>query len=152
MQSHHDSVIEWLQGQSYFCYSMHYTDCSKIYLKGANSTIRLVCPCGFTALCNMSGGASEGNQFDQLVNQNLLLSSITPKKMTDFCVGINMKARNYQGNMIGVNLEHQHMTRMRNELYCEVIQKKVELEDQMLQQVLENEIPEFSTDAFYSHM
>ena len=100
----------------------------------------------------MSGGASDGNQFDQLVNQNLLLSSITPKKMTDFCLGINMKARNYQGNMIGVNLEHQHMARMRNELYCEVIQKKVELEDQMLQQVLENEIPEFSTDAFYSHV
>ena len=124
----------------------------KIYLKGANATIRLVCPCGFTALCNMSGGASEGNQFDQLVNQNLLLNSISPKQMDGFTTGINMKARNYQGNMIGVNLEHQHMAKMRNELYTDVIQKKVELEDSMLRQVLENEVPEFSFDAFYSHV
>ena len=122
----------------------------KIYLKGANATVRLVCPCGFTALCNMSGGASEGNQFDQLVNQNLLLNSISPKQMDGFTTGINMKARNYQGNMIGVNLEHQHMAKMRNELYTDVIQKKVELEDSMLRQVLENEVPEFSFDAFYS--
>jgi len=93
----------------------------KIYLKGANATVRLVCPCGFTALCNMSGGASEGNQFDQLVNQNLLLNSISPKQMDGFTTGINMKARNYQGNMIGVNLEHQHMAKMRNELYTDVI-------------------------------
>ena len=100
----------------------------------------------------MSGGATEGNQFDQLVNQNLLLNSITPKQMDGFTTGINMKARNYQGNMIGVNLEHQHMSKMRNELYCEVIQKKVELEDSMLAQVLESEVPEFSFDAFYSHV
>ena len=124
----------------------------KIYRKGANATIRLVCPCDFTALCNMSGGASEGNQFDQLVNQNLLLNSISPKQMDGFTTGINMKARNYQGNMIGVNLEHQHMAKMRNELYTDVIQKKVELEDSMLRQVLENEVPEFSFDAFYSHV
>ena len=100
----------------------------------------------------MSGDASEGNQFDKLVNQNLLLNSITPKQMDGFCTGINMKARNYQGNMIGVNLEHQRMAKLRNELYCEVIQKKVELEDSMLRQVLEIEVPEFSFDAFYSHV
>ena len=100
----------------------------------------------------MSGGASEGNQFDKLVNQNLLLNSITPKQMDGFCTGINMKARNYQGNMIVVNLEHQRMAKLRNELHCEVIQKKVELEDSMLRQVLENEVPEFSFDAFYSHV
>ena len=152
MSSHYDTCTEWLQGQSYFCYSKHYTECSKILLKGANGTIRLVCPCGFTALCNMSGGASEGNQFDHLVNENLLLTGITPKQMNSFCTGINMKARNYQGNMIGINMEHQHMSNLRKELYCDVIQKKVELEDSMLQQVLENEVPEFSTDAFYSHV
>ena len=45
-------------------------------LKGCNATVRLVCPCGFNALCNMSGGASEGEQFDRLVNENMLVSCI----------------------------------------------------------------------------
>ena len=100
----------------------------------------------------MSGGSTEGNQFDQLVNQNLLLNNISPHQMNQFLVGVNMKSKNYQGNIIGVNLEHQHMAKLRNELYCDVIQKKVELEDSMLKQVLENEVPEFSVDGFYSHV
>ena len=100
----------------------------------------------------MSGGASEGNQFDQLVNQNLLLNGITPNQMNNCLVGINMKAKNYQGYHLGVNLEHTHMAKMRNQLYCHVIQKKVELEDSMLKQVLENEVPDFSVDGFYSHI
>ena len=121
-------------------------------LKGCNATVRLVCPCGFNALCNMSGGASEGEQFDRLVNQNMLVSSIKPHEMNKFVAGINMKAKNYQGNIIGVNLEHRHMSQMRNELYCEVIQKKSDLENLMMMEVLENEIPEFSADGFYSHV
>lgn len=120
--------------------------------KGCNATVRLVCPCGFNALCNMSGGASEGEQFDRLVNENMLISCIKPHEMNKFVGGINMKAKNYQGNLIGVNLEHRHMAQMRNELYCEVIQKKNDLENQMMMEVLENEIPEFSADGFYSHV
>ena len=101
---------------------------------------------------NMSGGSTDGNQFDQLVNRNLLLNNIKPAEMNKFLTGINMKATNYQGNVTGVNLLENRMSTMRNDLYCEVIERKVALEEQMLQEVLQQEISEFSTDGFYSHV
>ena len=64
-----------------------------------------------------------------------------------------MKGKNYQGNLVGINLTEKRMATMRNDLYCEVIAKKVTLENQMLNQVLDQEgIPEFSFDGFYSNM
>ena len=121
--------------------------------KGCNSTVRLICPCGFQALCNMSGGADEGEQFDNLVNQNMMLNAIQPAQMNQFLTGINMKAENFQGNLVGVNLLEKRMSTMRNDLYCEIIQKRNDLEEQMLKTILAQEdMPEFSIDGFYSHM
>ena len=102
---------------------------------------------------NMSGGATDGNQFDELVNRNLMLTNIKPSEMQKFTTGINMSGKNYQGNMTGINFLEKRMSSMRNDLYCEVIQKKVALEDEMLQKVLAQDcIPKFSADGFYSHM
>lgn len=101
----------------------------------------------------MSGGAAEGRAFDELVNRNMHLNNLKPEEMNKFTTGINMKGKNYQGNLVGINLTEKRMATMRNDLYCEVIAKKVTLENQMLNQVLDQEgIPEFSFDGFYSNM
>ena len=121
--------------------------------QGCNSTIRLICPCGFNALCNMSGGSDEGVEFDHLVNQNMMLNAIQPAEMNQFLTGINMKASNYQGNVVGVNLLEKRMSNMRNQLYCDIIQKKNDLEEEMLKAVLDQEeMPTFAIDGFYSNM
>ena len=96
----------------------------------------------------MSGGATDGNQFDQLITRNLMVNNIKPSEMDKFLTGINMRC-----NVVGINLMKKRMSSMRNDLYCEVIEKKVALEDQMLREVLmQEDIPEFSCDGFYSHV
>ena len=101
----------------------------------------------------MSGGAAEAHEFDQLVNRNMMLNSIKPAEMNKCLVGMNMKAKNYQGNVIGVNLLEKRMATMRNELYHEVIQKRNDLENEMLKTALQQEdVPVFSIDGFYSNM
>ena len=102
---------------------------------------------------NMSGGATDGNHFDQLITRNLMVNNIKPSEMDKFLTGINMRCKNFQGNVVGINLMEKRMSSMRNDLYCEVIEKKVALEDQMLREVLmQEDIPEFSSDGFYSHV
>ena len=101
----------------------------------------------------MSGGSDEGVEFDHLVNQNMMLNAIQPAEMNNFLTGINMKASNYQGNVVGVNLLEKRMSNMRNQLYCDIIQKKNDLEEEMLKAVLDQEeMPTFAIDGFYSNM
>ena len=102
---------------------------------------------------NMSGGATDANQFDELVERNLMLNNIKPAEMQKFTTGINMSGKNYQGNLTGINFLEKRLSSLRRDLYCDVIQKKNELEDEMLKQVLAQDcIPKFSADGFYSHM
>ena len=99
----------------------------------------------------MSGGSSEGQKFDELVTQNIVTNNLKVKEMGKFFTGINMSAENFNGTVTGINLEHARLADMRNELYTDIIKKKDELEDAMLKKVLEqNEIPNFSYDAYYS--
>ena len=101
----------------------------------------------------MSGGAAEGNEFNQLVNRNLMINSIKTTEMNKFLIGINMKCKNYQGNTVGVNLTEKLMASMRSELYCEIIQKRNSLENEMMIAVLAQDgVPVFSIDGFYSNM
>ena len=101
----------------------------------------------------MSGGAAEANEFDELVNRNMMINCIKPTEMNKFLTGINMKCKNYQGNVVGVNLTEKRMASMRNDLYCEVIQKRNTLENEMMAAVLDqDENPVFSIDGFYSNM
>ena len=127
------------------------TQKSDYNFKGCNGTLRLQCPCGYNAFVNMSGGSNEGQEFDELVTQNIVTNSLKVAELEKFFVGINMRAENYNGHVSGVNLEHARMSSMRNELYLDIIKKKSDLEDQMMKQVVaSSDNPEFSFDAYYS--
>ena len=119
--------------------------------KGCNGTLRLQCQCGYKAFVNMSGGSNEGQQFDELVTQNIVTNNLKIGEMQKFLTGINMRAENFNGQISGINLEHTRMSDMRNELYADIIQKKCTLEDEMMAKVVQaSDNPEFSYDAYYS--
>ena len=62
-----------------------------------------------------------------------------------------MGGLNCNGTVVGIDLENTRMSNLRKQLHCEIIEKRDELEDQMLRRVLlENEIPSFSYDGFYT--
>ena len=66
---------------------------------------------------------------------------------------MNMGGRNCNGTLVGIDLENSRMSNLRNQLHCEIIQKRNELENEMLQRVImENDIPSFAYDGFYSDM
>ena len=66
---------------------------------------------------------------------------------------MNMGGRNCNGTVVGIDLENNRMSNIRNQLHCEIIQKRNELENQMLRRVIEeNDIPSFAYDGFYSDM
>lgn len=113
--------------------------------------MKVVCQCGYTTTCNMSGGGNESAKFNQLVTENIMAHNLNVHSLQKFFKGINMSARNLQGNIVGVNLEHRKMSDLRNQLYVNIIEKKNILEDEMLKAVIESsDCPEFSFDGFYS--
>ena len=113
--------------------------------------MKLVCECGYEKICNMSGGASESAKFDQLVTENILVHNLNVHNTQKFLQGINMRAKNLQGTVTGINLEKPKMTARRNQLYIDVINRKSEIENEMLAAVLNSsDCPEFAFDGFYS--
>ena len=99
----------------------------------------------------MSGGADRGQQFDDLVNRSIEFNNIKVHDMNKMLKQINMAGRNCNGTLVGIDLENARMSNMRKQLHCEIINKRVELEDQMLRKVIEsNDIPSFSFDGFYT--
>ena len=123
---------------------------SNFDLKGCNGTLRLQCPCGYNAFVNLSGGSSEGQQFDELVTQNIVTNNLKVAEMKKFLTGINMRAENYNGQISGINLEHARMSDLRKELYADIIQKKSTLEETLAKVVQDSDNQEFSFDAYYS--
>ena len=113
--------------------------------------MKVVCECGYTTTCNMSGGGNESAKFNQSVTENIVAHNLNVHSLQKFLKGINMSARNLQGNIVGINLEHRKMSDLRNQLYIDIIEKKNILEDEMLKAVIESsDCPEFSFDGFYS--
>ena len=109
------------------------------------------CPCGYYVRVNMSGGAEKGQQFDDLVNRSIELNNLKVHDMNKMLTQINMRGRNCNGNVVGIDLENKRMSTMRKQLHCEIIDKRIELEDQMLRTVLDSdEHPSFSFDGFYT--
>ena len=101
----------------------------------------------------MSGGADRGQQFDDLVNRSIEFNNIKVHDMNKMLKQINMAGRNCNGTLVGIDLENSRMSSMRKQLHCEVINKRVELEDQMLRKVIESsDNPSFSFDGFYTDM
>ena len=99
----------------------------------------------------MSGGGNEAAKFDQAVTENIMAHNMNVHSTQKMLQGINMRAKNLQGNVCGINLEHQKMSNLRNQLYLDIIDRKSFLEDEMLQAVLDaSDCPEFSFDGFYS--
>ena len=120
--------------------------------QGANATLCLKCPCGFVSYVNMSGGSEKGHQFDDLLIRNIEINSLKTAEVNKMFTGLNMRAENHNGHVTGINLETSKMSKIRNNLHSEIIMKKNKLEDQMLSEVVEqDEMPEFSFDAQYSH-
>ena len=119
--------------------------------KGATATMKIVCQCGFTKFCNMSGGGNEAVKFNHLVTENIMTHNMNVHSTQKFLVGINMRGKNLQGNVVGINLEHKKMSSLRNQLYVDIIKRKCAIEDEMLQAVIDaSECPLLSFDAFYS--
>ena len=99
----------------------------------------------------MSGGAEQGQRFDDLVNRSIELNNIKVHGMNKMLKQMNMGGRNCNGTLVGIDLENSRMTSMRKQLHCEIINKRNELEDQMLKRVLEStDHPSFSYDGFYT--
>lgn len=93
----------------------------------------------------MSGGAAQGQRFDDLVNRSVEFNNIKVHDMNKMLKQINMGGRNCNGTLVGIDLENERMSSMRKQLHCEIISKRVELEDQMLRRVLEStDHPKFS--------
>ena len=100
----------------------------------------------------MSGGSEKGHQFDDLLIRNIEINSLKTAEVNKMFTGLNMRAENHNGHVIGINLETPKMSKIRNNLHSEIIMKKNKLEDQMLSEVVEqDEMAEFSFDAQYSH-
>ena len=99
----------------------------------------------------MSGGGNEAVKFDHLVTENIMAHNLNVHSTQKMLQGINMRAKNLQGTVSGINLEHRKMSEMRNQLYLDIIGRKSAIEDEMLQSVLNaSDCPEFSFDGFYS--
>ena len=99
----------------------------------------------------MSGGGNESVKFDQLVTENIVAHNMNVHNTQKFLQGINMRAKNLQGTVSGINLEHRKMSELRNQLYTHIIDQNSAIEDEMLQAVIDgSDCPEFSFDGFYS--
>ena len=93
----------------------------------------------------------QGQRFDDLVNRSVEFNNIKVHDMNKMLKQINMGGRNCNGTLVGIDLENERMSSMRKQLHCEIISKRVELEDQMLRRVLEStDHPKFSYDGFYT--
>ena len=113
--------------------------------------MKIVCQCGFTKTCNMSGGADESAKFDQMVTENIMAHNMNVHSTQKFLQGMNMRSKNLQGTVVGINLEHRKMSDLRNQLYIDIIRRKDVLEDEMLEKVVNaSDCPYFSFDGFYS--
>lgn len=100
----------------------------------------------------MSGGSDKGREFDDLLTRNIEINSLKVAEVNKLFVGINMRAENQNGHVTGINLESLKMSKLRSDLHNEIISKRDVLEDHMLSEVMkENDVPEFSFDAQYSH-
>ena len=115
------------------------------------SDFKLTCPCGYFVRINMSDGAEQGQRFDELVNRSIELNNLKVHDVNKMLKQMNMGGKNCNGTTVGIDLENVRMSNMRKQLHCEIISKRVELEDQMLKRVLEStDIPSFSYDGFYT--
>ena len=85
----------------------------------------------------MSGNPEQSAKFDELVTENIFVHNMNVHGTQKMLQGINMRAKNLQGNISGINLEHRKMSKIRNQLYVDVIRKKSALEDEMLQKVID---------------
>ena len=120
-------------------------------IKGATATVKLACPCGFTKTCNMSGDAHQAANFDQLVTENIMVHNLNVHSTQKFLKGINMCSKNLQGTVSGLNLEKPKMAALRNQLYVDIINRKSQIEEEMMEAVINSsDCPEFAFDAFYS--
>ena len=99
----------------------------------------------------MSGDGNQAAKFDRLVMENITVHNLNLHSTQKFLQGINMRSKNLQDNVSGINLEKPRMTALRNQLYIDIIKRKSALEDKMLAAVLDSsECPEFAFDGFYS--
>lgn len=99
----------------------------------------------------MSGGADESAKFNDTVTQNVMAHNLNVHSLQKAFQGMNLRGKNLQGNVVGINLEHSKMSELRNQLYIDIIRRKNVLEDEMLQKVIDSsDCPEFSFDGFYS--
>ena len=99
----------------------------------------------------MSGGADESAKFDQMVTENIMAHNMNVHSTQKFLQGMNMRSKNLQGTVVGINLEHRKMSDLRNQLYIDIIRRKDVLEDEMLEKVVNaSDCPYFSFDGFYS--
>ena len=113
--------------------------------------MKIVCECGFTKTCNMSGGVDESAKFDQMVTENIMAHNMNVHSTQKWLQGMNFRSKNLQGNITGINLEHRKMSDLRNQLYIDIIRRKNAIEDEMLQSVInQSDCPFFSFDGFYS--
>ena len=99
----------------------------------------------------MSGGADESAKFNQSVTENIMVHNLNVHSVQKMFQGMNLRGKNLQGNVSGINLEHRKLSELRNQLYVDILCRKNAIEDEMLQKVIDScDCPEFSFDGFYS--
>ena len=79
--------------------------------------MKIVCECGFTKTCNMSGGVDESDKFNDLVTESIMAHNMNVHTTQKWIQGMNFRSKNLQGNICGINLEHRKMSNLRNQLY-----------------------------------
>ena len=99
----------------------------------------------------MTGSSSECDDFDACVTKNMMINSLPPAKIGRLFHAMNMNGTNIQETKVGVDLQNTRMSRIRKEGEDEIIAMKVDLENEMLNEVVQSEeTPVFSTDGFYT--
>ena len=99
----------------------------------------------------MSGDAHQAANFDQLVTENIMVHNLNVHSTQKFFKGINMCSKNLQGTVSGLNLEKPKMAALRNQLYVDIINRKSQIKEEMMEAVINSsDCPEFAFDAFYS--
>ena len=85
------------------------------------------------------------------MNRSIEFNNLKVHDVNKMFKQMNMGGLNCNGTLVGIDLEHKRMSDLRKQLHCEIIQKRNELEDEMLRKVVnENEIPSFAFDGFYT--
>ena len=66
------------------------------------------------------------------MNRSIEFNNLKVHDVNKMFKQMNMGGLNCNGTLVGIDLEHKRMSDLRKQLHCEIIEKRNELENQML--------------------